>query len=247
MPSRGLYRAAKQKRIHSISDALAQSTHFNPDECKSLVYIYERMEAMGKVDRLRFREILHTTMNLTDDIMLDLIFHAFDRNNDGIVDQEEWVQGLSCMLRGTPEELVDFCYFVYDINGDRSLAREELHQCIRGCIVGGYSVENDEIDECERDIVDICMRKLDKDRDGQITYPDFVNAVTDDPLLIQACGPCLPNPNSIAAFLACSTEYYRDYSPVWGAEWESMKKRRSLKNSVSESQKISKSPSKAIG
>ena len=36
------------------------------------------------------------------------------------------------MLRGSAEELIEICYFVYDMNGDRSLAREELYQCLKG-------------------------------------------------------------------------------------------------------------------
>jgi hypothetical protein len=50
------------------------------------------------------------------------------------VDESEWVQGLSSMIRGTLDELIEFVYFVYDINGDRSLAREELYFCLKGCM-----------------------------------------------------------------------------------------------------------------
>ena len=41
------------------------------------------------------------------------------------------------MVRGNADELIEFCYFVYDMNGDRSLAREELWQCLKGCIYPG--------------------------------------------------------------------------------------------------------------
>lgn len=71
------------------------------------------------------------------------------------MDETEWVKGLSVMLRGTTEELVEWCYYVYDLNGDGGLAREELHHCLRGCVYSGYGVEADELDECERDIVEI--------------------------------------------------------------------------------------------
>jgi Ca2+-binding EF-hand superfamily protein len=62
------------------------------------------------------------------------------------VDEAEFVQGLSLMVRGDSEELTEFCYFVYDMNGDRSLAREELWQCLKGCIYPGYGLDNDEIE-----------------------------------------------------------------------------------------------------
>jgi len=50
------------------------------------------------------------------------------------VDEVEWVHGLSSLIRGTVEELVEYVYFVYDMNGDRSLAREELYHCLKGCM-----------------------------------------------------------------------------------------------------------------
>lgn len=96
------------------------------------------------------------------------------------------------MLRGTTEELIEWCYYVYinhknatcslcvvficcwrkafipqltfpsfvfenryDLNGDGGLAREELHHCLKGCIYTGYGIEADELDEAERDIVEI--------------------------------------------------------------------------------------------
>ncbi|OXA42827.1 EF-hand calcium-binding domain-containing protein 1 [Folsomia candida] len=151
--------------------------------------------------------------------MLDLCYKAFDRDNDGVVDDAEWTRGLSAMIRGSLEELVEFVYFVYDMNGDRSLAREELYHCLRGCMHPGYGIDADELEECEREIVEIAMKKLDVDRDGQITFPDFQNAVITDPLLLQACGPCLPSPKSTASFLALITLKYRSYTGVWAVQW----------------------------
>lgn len=110
------------------------------------------------------------------------------------------------MLRGTLDQLIDYTYSVYDINGDGSLAREELHHCLKGCIYSGFGIDDDEIEDCERDIVEIAMRKLDTDRDGQITYDDFVRAVKRDALLLQACGSCLPTSKCASAFQSLVTD-----------------------------------------
>jgi hypothetical protein len=58
---------------------------FGTSQCRALLRIHEAMSALGKVDRLRFREFLHSCFDVTDDVMLDLCFHGFDRNNDGVV------------------------------------------------------------------------------------------------------------------------------------------------------------------
>jgi hypothetical protein len=43
--------------------------------------------------------------------------------------------------------------------------------------IPGYGVDTDELEDAEKDIVEIAMKKLDTNRDGQITYEDFQMAV----------------------------------------------------------------------
>lgn len=65
---------------------------------------------------------------------------------------------VSLLCRGTPDQLIDFCYMVYDINGDKSLAREELSHCLKGGLVPYAGVMNgDEIEEAMREIVEIVI------------------------------------------------------------------------------------------
>jgi len=209
---------AAQHKINALADRLTKTTHFSSAECKALISLHFNLQAAadGFLDRMRMREVLHVIFEITDEVMLDLVFTTFDKDNDGWVDELEWVQGLSMMLRGTSEELSDWCYSVYDINGDGGLAREELSHCLKGCIFSGYGVEVDEIEDCEREIVEICMKKLDVDMDGQITLQDFKKAVKKDPLMLVSVGPCLPPPKSCAVFLSLVTERYRLYTGPLG-------------------------------
>jgi len=207
---------AQAHKLAIVADTLSRNTHFNSEESRSLLSIYQHMIILGKIDRMRMRDILHIIFHITDDTMLDLVFHSFDRDSDGIIDEVEWVKGLSVMLRGTTDELIDWCYYVYDLNGDGGLAREELHHCLKGCVYAGYGVEPDELDECERDIVEIVMRHLDIDRDGQITIRDFEIACSKNPLLLVSIGPCLPPSRCMAAFLALFADKYRNYTGPMG-------------------------------
>ena len=133
--------------------------------------------------------------------------------------------GLSILLKGNLEETISFCYYIYDINGDRSLAREELYHCLKNCLIRTVGIEED-IEESIKDIVEMAMKKLDVDKNGQITFPDFQAAVTMDPLLLEACGPCLPPAKVTNNFLSTLLQLY----PV---HWKSVnhivakKKRRS--------------------
>jgi len=203
---------AKLQVYETLADELAPVCHFNHEEIKSILHAYDALASQSKMDRLHFREVLHSCFEMIDDLMLDLTFRAFDRNSDGIVDAKEFLCALSSMMRGDEDEMVEFCYYVYDMNGDGSLAREELYQCLKGSFLAGYGLEPDEIEDAERDIVELALKKLDVNRDGQITFEDFKAAVKTDPLLIQACGPCLISPKCMARFLFTITEDYRAYT-----------------------------------
>jgi Ca2+-binding EF-hand superfamily protein len=58
------------------------------------------------MDRLKFRDVLHNSFDMTDDILMDRVFRAFDRDNDSYVGMAEWVEGFSTFLRGTVEEKI---------------------------------------------------------------------------------------------------------------------------------------------
>jgi hypothetical protein len=57
--------------------------------------------------------------------------------------------------------------------------------------------------------------RLDNDRDGLITYEDFVRAVKKDALLLQACGPCIPSTRCASAFQSLISERYHMQSALY--------------------------------
>lgn len=84
------------------------------------------------MDRIMFRELLHNTFHiLTEDVLMDRIFSAFDRRSDGLIHMDEWVLGLSIFLRGTLEEQIAFSFFIYDLNSDGVITKEEIFTLLR--------------------------------------------------------------------------------------------------------------------
>lgn len=71
---------------------------------------------------------------------------------------------------------------------------------------------------------------LDVDKDSQITEIDFQRACYMDPLLIQACGPCLPDARSTAAFLALVTDKYRNFTQAYHRHWVGSDQKKGSKN-----------------
>lgn len=84
--------------------------HFSPplvskEEVERLLYKYRCLNRIeSKVDRVKFRDILHDHFSMSDDYFMDRVFRAFDKDSDGFVSKEEWVMGLSVFLRGSLQE-----------------------------------------------------------------------------------------------------------------------------------------------
>jgi hypothetical protein len=48
-------------------------------------------------------------------------------------------------------------------------------------------------DEGIKDLVDLLMKKMDKDGNGRLSLEDYKLSVKEDSLLLEALGPCLPD------------------------------------------------------
>jgi hypothetical protein len=46
------------------------------------------------------------------------------------------------------------------------------------------------------------LRKLDKDKDGKVSFNDWSSTVRQEPLMLEAFGPCLPSKRQGDVFLA---------------------------------------------
>ena len=48
-------------------------------------------------------------------------------------------------------------------------------------------------DEGIKDLVEIALKKMDKDHDSRLSFSDFFQSVQADPLLLECFGQCLPD------------------------------------------------------
>ncbi|XP_069504547.1 calaxin isoform X1 [Ambystoma mexicanum] len=195
-----------KKNLQKQAEALSKVVkHFSRTEMESLIQLFQAFMVQGTertsrngLDRNKFRNILHNTFGMTDDMIMDRVFRAFDKDNDSYISVTEWVQGLSIFLRGTLDEKIKYCFDVYDLNGDGYISREEMFHMLKNSLLKQPSEEDP--DEGVKDLVEITLKKMDYDHDGKLSYADFEKAVQEENLLIEAFGPCLPDMKSILAF-----------------------------------------------
>jgi Ca2+-binding EF-hand superfamily protein len=157
----------------------------------------QKREATRLIGRMTFRDFLHKSLELTEDLVMDGIFRVFDRNNNMSIDDREFVEGLAIILRGNLNDKIDFAFKVYDMKHNSYIDRDEIQQFLRHCIV---RMPEEDIEEGVKDIVELIVKKMDVDRDGKINLFDFKTTVTKEPLLLEAFGPCLPDDQVRAKF-----------------------------------------------
>ena len=93
-----------------------------------------------------------------------------------------------------------FCFNIYDLNEDGYISREEMMTMMKNCFIVNTSEQEEEGDGV-KDLVEMTLRKMDKDRDGRISLSDFQAAVSEEPLLLEAFGNCLPSNQLGAEFI----------------------------------------------
>lgn len=93
-----------------------------------------------------------------------------------------------------------YCFRVYDLNCDGFITKDEMFALLRNCLI--KQPQDEDPDEGVRDIVEIALKKFDHDKDGKLNFTDFQTAVTEEPLLLEAFGQCLPSESATVSFLS---------------------------------------------
>ncbi|XP_038625494.1 EF-hand calcium-binding domain-containing protein 1 [Tachyglossus aculeatus] len=198
--------ASNRKNMQKLAESLSKGIkHFTKNEAESLIRMFyglveetsERPASVG-LDRNAFRNILHMKFGMTDDMIMDRVFRAFDKDNDSSISAAEWVAGLAVFLRGTLEEKMKYCFDVYDLNSDGYISREEMFHMLKNSLLKQPTEEDP--DEGIKDLVEITLKKMDYDHDGKLSFADFDQAVREESLLLEAFGPCLPDIKSRLVF-----------------------------------------------
>lgn len=79
-----------------------------------------------------FRELLQNEFGITtEEVLTDRIFCFFDQRNDGVIHEDEWIIGLSVLLKGTREEQIKYTFTIYDLNSDGFITKEEIFSLLR--------------------------------------------------------------------------------------------------------------------
>mmetsp|Transcript_17717 Transcript_17717/g.49861 ORF Transcript_17717/g.49861 Transcript_17717/m.49861 type:complete len:1041 (+) Transcript_17717:66-3188(+) len=171
----------EQKLQNSLLLKLENSTKYSVEELKSLMDHWAGMAGkLGKLTKDQFAEGMRK-LGVSDPLIIDQNFRAFDKDKSGKIDFKEYVIGLSVVQRGSPEERLKLMFDMYDSDGSGSLTFDEVYNIFKaGQVSQGRSAAHDVVLKLAND----CMKVADVNNDGEIDFEEFKTAVQRDQILI---------------------------------------------------------------
>ena len=121
---------------------------------------------------------------------LSNIFYAFDRNNDGTVDFDEFAAGFAMLASGSKSEKLQLAFRMFDVDGDGYISTLEMWRYLRSFLTVLLALNGaaqqlptdrlvDLIDSAAVSITQQVFKTADVNRDNRISYAEFGNWYND--------------------------------------------------------------------
>ena len=114
------------------------------------------------------------------------MFNAFDQDNSGTVDFNEFLIAISLTsdkFKDEPRKKLEFAFNMYDSNRDQKLSLKEIEEIVAG--INQFTGQNDSSPDIKKpaEVAKYMLAKYDKDNNGYITKDEFINGIIVDPTL----------------------------------------------------------------
>lgn len=133
----------------------------------------------GRIDLAELQKAL----GLRSEYLAKRMLALFDTNGDGVVSKEEFLAGARTLLLGTDREKLHFAFRLYDHDGDGLLDPHELHRMIAMALAENEIVERAQ--QPAEHLVRTFLARADKNKDGKISFDEFVAAAERNPDLLR--------------------------------------------------------------
>ncbi|XP_023701280.1 calsenilin-like isoform X1 [Paramormyrops kingsleyae] len=163
-------------------DKLAAQTKFTRKELQSLYRGFKNECPSGLVDEETFKTIYsHFFPQGDSSKYAHFLFNAFDLDRSGSIRFEDFVLGLSLLLRGSVTEKLHWAFNLYDINKDGYITKEEMLAIMKSIydMMGQYTSPRLR-DDAPVEHVEKFFQKMDRNRDGVVTIEEFMETCRKD-------------------------------------------------------------------
>ncbi|XP_028840594.1 Kv channel-interacting protein 1b isoform X5 [Denticeps clupeoides] len=101
--------------------------------------------------------------------------------------KNDFVMGLSILLRGSTRDKLEWTFNLYDINKDGYINKEEMTEIVQAIydMMGKYTYPALKGD-VPKQHVEVFFQKMDKNKDGVVTLEEFVQACEEDDTMMRS-------------------------------------------------------------
>ncbi|XP_064419043.1 Kv channel-interacting protein 2 isoform X2 [Latimeria chalumnae] len=188
---------SRRKGTHSVEDEfelstvchrpeglaqLQEQTKFSKKELQVLYRGFKNECPCGIVNEETFKQIYSQFFPQGDSSMYaHFLFNAFDADNNGTVSFEDFVAGLSIILRGTITDRLNWAFNLYDLNKDGCITKEEMMDIMKSIydMMGKYTYPAMK-EESAQEHVETFFQKMDRNQDGVVTIDEFIETCQKD-------------------------------------------------------------------
>ncbi|KAM6040585.1 calsenilin isoform 2-T3 [Chlamydotis macqueenii] len=109
------------------------------------------------------------------------LFDAFDADRNGALCFQDFVVGLSVLLRGTVRQKLEWAFNLYDLNKDGRITKEEMLEIVTSIYdMMGRCTQPALRDGAPAEHVEVFFQKMDRNGDGAVTLEEFLESCQTD-------------------------------------------------------------------
>nr|XP_023676338.1 Kv channel-interacting protein 2 isoform X1 [Paramormyrops kingsleyae] len=169
-------------------DKLLEQTKFTKKELQILYRGFKNECPSGIVNEEAFKLIYSQFFPQGDSsTYAHFLFEAFDTNKNGSVSFEDFVMGLSIILRGSINDRLNWAFNLYDLNKDGCITKEEMLDIMKSIydMMGKWTYPCMQ-DNAPKEHVENFFQKMDRNNDGVVTIDEFIESCQKDENIMQS-------------------------------------------------------------
>ncbi|KAH0515350.1 Hippocalcin-like protein 4 [Microtus ochrogaster] len=176
------------KLAPEVLEDLVQNTEFSDQELKQWYNGFLKDCPIGILNLEEFQQLYIKFFPYRDaSKFAQHAFRTFDKIGDGTIDFREFICALSVTSRGSFDHKLNWAFEMYYLDGDGRITRLEMLEIIEAIykMVGiVIMMRMNQNGLTPQQCVDKIFKKMDQDKDDQITLEEFKEAAKSDPSIV---------------------------------------------------------------